>query len=91
MENKTFVSAMAAKMDCSAEEVARMNEGFSAILRRECAHLSRVAIPGFGSFEGIKHDEEIRTDHASGRRMMFPPCIEVEFKPSTMLRKRINS
>ena len=91
MDNKAYIHAMATKLGCSADDVNRLTDGFAAILRRECAEQNRVAIPGFGSFEGIKRDEEIRRNPATGKRMLFPPCIEVKFKPSAMLNKRVNN
>ena len=50
--------------------------------------LDEVAIPGFGTFAPIKYDERINTDSESGEMSLLPPSIEVEFKPSVVVRKR---
>lgn len=47
-----------------------------------------VAIPGFGTFSPEKADEYVASD-ASGRRMLMPPAIIVNFKPSVVLRNRL--
>lgn len=91
MENKAFVVSLTSKLGISAEKTGQLINAFSELLVRECADENRIAIPGFGSFEGVKKAEEIRPDLSSGNRMLFPPCIEMEFAPSAMLRKRLNS
>ena len=47
-----------------------------------------VAIPGFGTFFPEKADECVKAD-ASGRRLLMPPAIIVNFKPSVVLRNRL--
>ena len=49
--------------------------------------LDEVAIPGFGTFAPIKYDERI-SHSESGEMSLLPPSIEVEFKPSVVVRKR---
>lgn len=89
MDYKTFVSNLARKTGCNNDTAAGLVESFGMILREECGNTGRVAIPGFGSFEGIKNDEEIITDLATGKRMLLPPSIEVRFIPGGMLKKKI--
>ncbi len=62
-------------------------ETMRACLIEHCGMLHTVAIPGFGQFEGVKHDEEIITDHATGERTLLPPEIVVNFKAAGKLRK----
>lgn len=47
-----------------------------------------VAIPGFGTFSPEKADEYVKADD-SGRRLLMPPAIIVNFKPSVVLRNRL--
>lgn len=54
-----------------------------------CAQGDSVAIPGFGTFQSVKTDEHIATAD-DGSRLLMPPAIEVEFKPSVVLRKSLN-
>ena len=89
MDNRSFTGNLAQRLGCDAATAARLLEGFSMILREQCGEENRVAIPGFGTFEGIKHDEEITTDLVSGKRMLLPPSIEVRFSAGGMLRKRM--
>lgn len=59
------------------------------IIRQAATNLDSVAIPSFGTFTPVKRDEEITTDLSTGRRMLLPPQITLEFTPAAMLRKKI--
>lgn len=63
----------------------------AAIIRRAASDLDAVAIPSFGTFTAVKHDEEISTDLSTGRRMLLPPQITLEFTPAAMLRKKLSA
>lgn len=89
MDNKTFQNLLAQRMKCDNEAAARLIEGFGIIIREQCSNAGKVAIPGFGSFEGEKHDEEVSTDLTSGRRMLLPPSIEVKFSAGSLLKRKI--
>ena len=48
-----------------------------------------VAIPGFGTFVAEKVAEHVDTDPATGKRMLYPPCVRLSYQPSVLLRKKI--
>ena len=50
-----------------------------------------MAIPRFGTFVPVKHEEEVITDLSTGKRMLVPPEINVEFHPGAMLTKRLRN
>jgi len=89
MDNKNFISNLAQRLGCDNATAQRLVDGFGTIVRETCADAGKVAIPGFGTFEGVKHDDEIITDLASGRRMLLPPSIEATFSASGMLKKKV--
>ena len=90
MEHKNIFSVISEKTGMDSRTAARLLEEFASVLGSECAELNRVAIPGFGSFEGVKHEEEIRTDLSTGEKKLYPPMIEVVFAAGAMLKKRFN-
>lgn len=59
----------------------------SVIAETACAG-DTVAVPSFGSFVPVKLDEEIKTDLSSGKRVLFPPQVVLEFNPAASLRKK---
>lgn len=61
-------------------------EAFATALRQS----DTIAVPGFGSFVPVKHDEHIDT-LADGRRILVPPHIAIEFRAGSMLRKHLRN
>lgn len=70
-------------------EHKELTEHLAAIIRRAAMNMDSVAIPSFGTFTPVKHDEEITTDLSTGKRMLLPPQITLEFTPATLLRKKL--
>ena len=89
MDNKNFPKSACPANEVRQRAAARLIEGFGIIIREQCSNAGKVAIPGFGSFEGEKHDEEVSTDLTSGRRMLLPPSIEVKFSAGSLLKRKI--
>lgn len=52
--------------------------------------MDSIAIPGFGTFEPVKEDERIQNDLSTGKRLLLPPEITVQFKSSALLRRKIS-
>ncbi len=90
MDSKTFTNHLASSLGEDPHRVASLIDEFATILRTSAKNMTTVALPSFGSFVPTKVDEEIITDHSTGRKMLLPPQITVEFHPAAMLRKRLN-
>lgn len=88
--SKSFIEAVAAKAVIPDSEVSGMLDALITVIRNECGNGNRVAIPGFGAFEGVKHDEEIVKDLATGRNMLLPPSLELKFAEAANLKKQLN-
>lgn len=65
-------------------------DALSKAILQHCGELDTVAIPSFGNFEPVKHDEQIVTDRSSGNKVLLPPEIEMIFKPAGKLRKLVD-
>ena len=90
MDNDSFKSSVARRIGSEAL-AGRLLDALTQVIRQQCQQTARVAIPGFGSFEGKMHDEEVVTDLASGKKMLLPPAIVVEFAPGSGLKKKLKS
>ncbi len=90
MDSKTFTSQLADLMNEDHRQVASLIDRFAEILRSNATTMTSVAIPSFGTFVPTKVDEEIITDHSTGKRVLLPPQITIEFHPAAMLRKKLN-
>lgn len=91
MENKTrtLTSELGRRLHRSPKDVEALLEGLRQAFRSHGSELDTVAIPGFGNFEAVKHDEQIVTDHVTGSCMLLPPEVELTFSPATKLRGNV--
>lgn len=89
MDNKTFISRLAKRLNREPSEVTTLVEGLCNVFKEVGDNLDSVAIPGFGTFKSSKKDEEIVVDEATGKRTLLPPVISMEFQPSVVLRKKL--
>ena len=87
MDSKTFNSHLAKTLNRSIDETATLIDAFGKLLVETGSELDSIAIPGFGSFTPVKHEERVETDAESGRRTLLPPHIAVNFIPGSKLRK----
>lgn len=90
LPSDSFIESIARKAVIPAAEVSGMLDALISVIRSECGSGNRVAIPGFGSFEGVKHNEEIVKDLATGRNMLLPPSLELKFTEAANLKKQLN-
>ncbi|MCM1310379.1 MAG: HU family DNA-binding protein [Bacteroides sp.] len=65
-------------------------DALNKAILQHCGELDTVAIPSFGNFEPIKHEEQIITDRSTGHRILLPPEIQMVFKPAGKLRKLVD-
>lgn len=89
MDAKAFTQQLARTLGEDPRRVAAMIDALAGTLRRSAVSLTPIAIPSFGTFVPTKYDEEVVTDRVTGRRMLLPPQISIEFKPAGMLRKKL--
>lgn len=89
MDNKTFLSQVAKLMGADTKEVSRLTAAFAQVLSNSASGLDSIAMPGFGNFVATKKPESILTDEATGKKMLLPPQLLVDFVPSSALKKII--
>lgn len=89
MDSKTFISRLAHQMNCDTKCVSELVAAFAAVMSEKSVELDTVTVPGFGNFVPVKTPERIETDPASGRQMLMPPKISVEFVAGSTLKKHL--
>lgn len=90
MENKTFISRLAKRLDSDPKTTGPLVEALTSTIVEICSDMDSVAIPGFGTFRPVKQLERTETDSA-GRRLLLPPSITLTFKESVVLRKKLTT
>lgn len=90
MDYKQLRKTIAEQTGRTPADVDALVDGLSVVLRRHGSDLDEVAIPTFGTFKAVKHEELISEDLSTGKRMLLPPEIVMEFEPGTSLLRRLN-
>lgn len=79
---------IAASLRISEDDALAKLESLAEQIAICCSDCDSVAIPGFGTFQASKKLETI-TSGLDGQKILNPPAIDVEFKPSVVLRKSL--
>lgn len=91
MDNKAFLNTLSRKTGLDFKETSRLTELLSETITAVLSETNSVAIPGFGKFSPVKHLEKTVTDSSTGRLLLLPPKIEIQFVPATSLTRKIGS
>ena len=89
MDHKTIVNNLSKKIDREPKEISALIDGLATIIKENCGNLSELASPGFGTFVPTKEDEKVITDLSTGKKILLPPQITLNFEPSIVLRKKV--
>ena len=89
MDYKQFRKRLCERLGRNSADIDALVEGLSIVLRQSCAELDSVAVPAFGTFAPRKHAEAIVDDLSTGKKMLVPPELSIEFRPGAMLLKRL--
>ena len=89
MDSKTLRHKIGAGAGLDGRTTAALTEAFARVLAESAESMASVAVPSFGTFTPKKYEEEIGTDLSTGKKMLYPPQIVLEFQPAASLRKKI--
>ena len=81
---------MAKRLNLEVSTAERLLVGFVEVVGEACGKLNRLALPSFGSFQGVKRNETVVRDLSTGRRVLLPPAVELEFIPGGRLKNGIS-
>ncbi len=89
METRGVIEELSRRLDRKTTDVSSLIDGFVSIIKERCSDLDSIAIPGFGNFIPVKKDEYVAVDE-KGKRIMYPPSVELKFESSTILKSKIS-
>lgn len=90
MDHKTLVDRLAKSLKRDKNDINKLVEALSNVVTERCSELDSIVVPGFGTIEAVKHNESVETDRKSGKRMLLPPHIVMNFVGSNVLKKQLN-
>lgn len=90
MDNKTLIENLSDQTGLEREDVQEMLNEFYTELSQRCTEMDTLVVPGFGQFEPKKRKERISVHPSTGRRLLVPPKLVVNFKPSSVLKGKVH-
>ncbi len=89
MDNKKLVETVAANLGRTTEDVGKLLDALSGVLKTRCGEMDSVVVPSFGTFEPKKRNEHVMVHPTTGRRMLVPPKVVLTFKISHVLKSKL--
>lgn len=89
MNNKEFISELAARMGFTIAETQRM---VTAVVDEAAERLQNgdtLSVTGFGTFDVKKKMERVIINPATQQRMLVPPKLVLDFKAVPRLKDKI--
>lgn len=90
MDNNAVIESLAERLQRDKKDAEALLEGFVSATQEYLCNIDSVQLPGFGTFSATKEDEQIVTDLSTGKRILLPPAITVQFTPSAILKRKIS-
>ena len=89
MNNKELTSELAKRLEKSQKDVTQLLEATVLTMKEEFVKGNSISFQGFGVFEIKKKEERIAVNPATQKRMLVPPKLVLNFKPSSILKEKL--
>jgi DNA-binding protein HU-beta/integration host factor subunit alpha len=89
MNNKEFIAVLAARTGFSVKDTQTLVNNIVNNMGDAFQEDNAVVVPNFGIFETRKKLERIIVNPASGQRMLVPPKLVLNFKPTQTLKDKL--
>lgn len=90
MLHKELVDKLSKSLGRNKSDINKLLEALSNVVVERCSELDSISVPRFGTIEAVKHLETIENDPSTGKRLLMPPRVEMQFTTSNVLKKRLN-
>ncbi len=89
MNNKDFIQTLAANLSVTPKAAQKMTSALISTLAENLDSDTTLSIQGFGAFEVKKKMERIVVNPATRQRKLIPPKLVLAFKPSAVLKEKM--
>ena len=89
MNNKEFIAELAKRTGYSLKDTTSLMTGLTSEIAAQLEEEASVSIVGFGTFEVKKKLERVLINPSTKQRMLVPPKMVLNFKPSTNLKDKL--
>lgn len=88
MNNKEFIAELARRTGYTNKDTAQLVTSVLGVMTQELQEGKTIALQGFGTFEVKKKLERISVNPATQQRMLIPPKLVLNYKPSITLKEK---
>lgn len=90
MNNKEFISEVAGKIATTPQQCQKMVHELADTLASVLEMDNEVVVAGLGSFETRQKKERVMVNPSTGKKMLVPPKVVINFKMSSTYKSKIN-
>lgn len=91
MNNREFITALSGSCGISAQEAEERTDRLLSVMKKLWVDGDAISISGFGVLEVKKKMERVSVNPTTGQRMLIPPKLALTYKPSALLKDKINT
>ena len=91
MNNKEFIAELAARAGYSSQEAQRIMNTLTVLMGEHLIEGDSIMVTNFGLFEVKKRNERIIINPSTGKRMLVPPKLTLNFRPHVAWREPIKN
>ncbi len=88
MNNKEFITELSNRLGYSAKETTDLVSSAISVVTEQLQEGNTVVVQGFGTFDVKKKIERISVNPATKQRMLVPPKLVINFKPSNVIKDK---
>lgn len=90
MNTRELISELKNRLNLDEDKAETLFDATIKAIENELLNDNPVALQGFGTFEVRKKEERISVNPTTQQRMLIPPKLTLAFKPSSVLKERVN-
>ena len=90
MNNKEFIADVAGKIAVAPSQCQKMVNELSDTLASALELDNEVVVAGLGTLETKQKKERVMVNPSTGKKMLVPPKIVINFKMSSTYKSKIN-
>lgn len=91
MNNKEFIIELARRTGYTQEDTRKLVRTFVDELGKNFEKGEAVMIPGLGTFDIKKRLERTMVNPTTGKRMLVPPKLVLNFKPVASIKEKLKN
>lgn len=88
MNNKEFIAELSRRLGYTNKDASQLVSSVIGVMTQELQEGNSVTILGFGTFDVKKKLERISVNPVTQQRMLIPPKLALNFKPSVSLKEK---